>query len=294
MLEHLPELVIKSAYPTLGEDPVFGRSLTRAQLEELGARIKAHPDQYVAQKQVMSCTTPALIDDQVQPRRFVVRSYPGRVRRFLRGDGRRPDAHHSVERFAGRLAAARRRQQGHVDSLRRPREPDDAARHLAAARPLQPRRRRSAQPHCRRSLLARPLRGARRGAARASRAPLSSRAIEEDGGEETHATQILWPPRSTPRSVRSPAPSSRAAFIKGVMGDDESVGISGLLAQVHNLARIHRERLSPDSWRILENVHERVVALQARLGRIRGGAGSIFSTIWSSRWPRSSASPPIP
>ena len=75
MLEHLAELVIKSAYPTLGEDPIFGPSLTRAQLDELGQRIKAHPDQYVAQKQVMSCTTPALIDDQVQPRRFVIRSF---------------------------------------------------------------------------------------------------------------------------------------------------------------------------------------------------------------------------
>ena len=75
VLEHLPELVVKSAYPTLGEDPIFGPSLTRAQLDELGERIKGHPDQYVAQAQVMCCTTPALIDDQVQPRRYVVRSF---------------------------------------------------------------------------------------------------------------------------------------------------------------------------------------------------------------------------
>ena len=29
VLDHLPEMVIKSAYPTRGEDPIFGPSLTR-------------------------------------------------------------------------------------------------------------------------------------------------------------------------------------------------------------------------------------------------------------------------
>ena len=67
--------MIKSAYPTLGEDPVFGQSLTRVELEELSRKIQCCPGKFVAQKQVMSCTTPSLIDDQVQPRLFVVRSY---------------------------------------------------------------------------------------------------------------------------------------------------------------------------------------------------------------------------
>ena len=68
-------MVIKSAYPTQGEDPVFGQNLTREELAALERKIKAHPARYVAQKQVMSCTTPALIGEDVQPRRFVVRSY---------------------------------------------------------------------------------------------------------------------------------------------------------------------------------------------------------------------------
>src|SRR6202163_4652517 len=75
VLEHLHEMVIKSAYPTVGEDPVFGPSLTRDQLAELSRKIKFRPGKYVAQKQVMSCTTPALIDDEVQTRRLVGRSY---------------------------------------------------------------------------------------------------------------------------------------------------------------------------------------------------------------------------
>jgi uncharacterized alpha-E superfamily protein len=91
--------------------------------------------------------------------------------------------------------------------------------------------------------------------ARLARAAFT-RAIEEDGGEETHATQILTAALHVAGSPTGPA--SRAAFIQGVIGDEESGGVRGFLAQVHNLARIHRERLSPDSWRILENIHQRV------------------------------------
>ncbi len=75
VLEHLHEMVIKSAYPTQGADPVFGQELGREKLAELAASIKSRPERYVAQNPVMSCTTPALIDNQLQPRRFVVRSY---------------------------------------------------------------------------------------------------------------------------------------------------------------------------------------------------------------------------
>jgi len=75
VIQHLQELVIKSAYPTQGEDPVFGQTLTQEELFALERKIRSRPARYVAQKQVMSCTTPALVGEQVAPRRFVVRSY---------------------------------------------------------------------------------------------------------------------------------------------------------------------------------------------------------------------------
>ena len=75
VLENLDKMVIKSAFPTRGEDPAFGRDLTRAQLADLADRIKARPERYVAQSQTMSCTAPALTDHGVEPRRFVVRSF---------------------------------------------------------------------------------------------------------------------------------------------------------------------------------------------------------------------------
>ena len=75
VLEHLSELVIKSAFPTRGADPVFGYDLSQAHLSELAGAIRSHPEQYVAQSPAMSCTTPAFSDGELQPRRFVLRSY---------------------------------------------------------------------------------------------------------------------------------------------------------------------------------------------------------------------------
>lgn len=98
--------------------------------------------------------------------------------------------------------------------------------------------------------------------ARLARAAFT-RAIEQDGRDDAHATQVL---AAALHVTGFPAAStSRAAFVHGVMGDEDGAGIGGLLAQVHNLARIHRERLSPDSWRILENI-------QRRVGRYKPGS----------------------
>lgn len=256
VLENLPELVIKSAYPTLGEDPIFGRSLARAQVEELGTRIKAHPDQYVAQKQVMSCTMPALIDDQVQPRRFVVRSFLaacGDSYAVMDGGLTR------INPSSDSLVVSLQRGGGTKDTWILSDGPVSQMTLLVTSRQRVLFNRGGGDLPSRIAddlfWLGRYVERAE-GRARLARAAFI-RAMEEDGGEGTNATQILCAALHVANGSLS-ASSSRAAFVKGVMGDDETVGISSLLAQVHNLARIHRERLSPDSWRILENVHERV------------------------------------
>ncbi len=47
VLEHLQDLVIKSAYPTQGADPVFGQELGREKLAELAAAIKSRPERAI-------------------------------------------------------------------------------------------------------------------------------------------------------------------------------------------------------------------------------------------------------
>lgn len=262
VLEHLPELVVKSAYPTLGEDPIFGPSLTRAQLDELGERIKGHPDQYVAQAQVMCCSTPALIDDQVQPRRYVVRSFLaacGDSYAVMDGGLTR------INPSSDSLVVSLQRGGGTKDTWILSDGPVSQMTLLVNSRQRVLFNRGGGDLPSR---IADDLfwlgRYVERAEARARLARAAfTRAIEQDGRDDAHATQVL---AAALHVTGFPAAStSRAAFVHGVMGDEDGAGIGGLLAQVHNLARIHRERLSPDSWRILENI-------QRRVGRYKPGS----------------------
>ncbi|MFZ0978758.1 MAG: circularly permuted type 2 ATP-grasp protein [Candidatus Acidiferrales bacterium] len=262
VLEHLSELVVKSAYPTLGEDPIFGPSLTRAQLDELGERIKGHPDQYVAQAQVMCCTTPALIDDQVQPRRYVVRSFLaacGDSYAVMDGGLTR------INPSSDSLVVSLQRGGGTKDTWILSDGPVSQMTLLVNSRQRVLFNRGGGDLPSR---IADDLfwlgRYVERAEARARLARAAfTRAIEQDGRDDAHATQVL---AAALHVTGFPAAStSRAAFVHGVMGDEDGAGIGGLLAQVHNLARIHRERLSPDSWRILENI-------QRRVGRYKPGS----------------------
>ena len=263
VLENLAELVIKSAFPTLGEDPIFAPSLTRSQLEELATRIKAQPDQYVAQKQVMSCTMPALIEDRVQPRRFVLRSFLaacGDSYAVMDGGLTR------INPSSDSLVVSLQRGGGTKDTWILSDGPVSQMTLLVTSRQRVLFNRGGGDLPSR---IADDLfwlgRYVERAEARARLARAAFvRALEEDGGEGTSATQMLHAAlHAAENSPRAPSSTSRAEFIRAVMGDDESGGISSLLAQVHNLARIHRERLSPDSWRIIENMHQRVTRYKA-------------------------------
>ena len=75
VLDHIEEMVIKSAYPTPGEDPIFGHALTRAQMAGWRKKLKLIPTNTWGRVKSAACTTPALIDQKLRPRRFVVRSY---------------------------------------------------------------------------------------------------------------------------------------------------------------------------------------------------------------------------
>ena len=75
VLDNLPKLVIKSAYPSRGSDPTFAGELSKEALAELAETIRARPGRFVAQEQVMSATMPALVDNRIEPRRFVTRAY---------------------------------------------------------------------------------------------------------------------------------------------------------------------------------------------------------------------------
>ncbi|MDA1091968.1 MAG: circularly permuted type 2 ATP-grasp protein [Acidobacteria bacterium] len=82
VLGHLDDLVIKPAYPTGRRERTFGRRLPESQRDRLAARIARQPHRYVAQEQVALSTTPVRTAGGLAPRFFVMRVYA-----IARGDG---------------------------------------------------------------------------------------------------------------------------------------------------------------------------------------------------------------
>jgi uncharacterized circularly permuted ATP-grasp superfamily protein/uncharacterized alpha-E superfamily protein len=75
VLSHLRDMVIKPALASIRMEPIFGDELTREQREELAAKIRARPQDYVGEHRLTLSTTPVLVGNQLQPRHLVLRTY---------------------------------------------------------------------------------------------------------------------------------------------------------------------------------------------------------------------------
>ena len=254
--QHLPEMVIKAAYPTQGEDPVFGQNLTREQLTALEQKIRTRPACYVAQKQVMSSTAPALIGEQVQPRRFVVRSY-------LSAYGE------SYTVMNGALSRITQSNDSLVVSLQKGGRSKDTW--ILSDGPVTPI-----------TLLpttTQPIAISRGGndlpsrqaedlywlgrysertdaQARLGRGAIS-RMIDQAGFDSAHAVQVLASAcRSKP--LRSTGAELEREFIEAMLGKAKDEGLRGSVANLHRLARVLRDTISTDAWRILQESYRAV------------------------------------
>ncbi len=75
MLANLDKMVVKPAYPHRDFDSVFAVKLPLAQREQLKAKIRARPHFYIAQEQVALSTAPVMVENKIQPRHAVLRTY---------------------------------------------------------------------------------------------------------------------------------------------------------------------------------------------------------------------------
>jgi len=75
VLEHLDRMVIKRTFPPVSGQPIFGRLLSTLQRSALVAEIRANPDQFVGQDEMPLSTAPVWLGQKLDARPLVLRMY---------------------------------------------------------------------------------------------------------------------------------------------------------------------------------------------------------------------------
>ncbi|WP_162180040.1 circularly permuted type 2 ATP-grasp protein [Bryobacter aggregatus] len=75
VLEHLHELIIKPTFPGFGRNPIFGDRLSAAERAELARKIELRPENYIAQELVSLSTAPVWTEDGLSSRHIMMRAY---------------------------------------------------------------------------------------------------------------------------------------------------------------------------------------------------------------------------
>jgi len=75
VLANLDNLVIKTVQPLSGEMAIRGKTLNNMELESLRQRILARPEMYVGQEEVARSQTPVFVGDRLEPRQLVLRTF---------------------------------------------------------------------------------------------------------------------------------------------------------------------------------------------------------------------------
>jgi uncharacterized circularly permuted ATP-grasp superfamily protein/uncharacterized alpha-E superfamily protein len=252
VLENLSRLVIKPAYPSTKLDLVFGEELSRAELEELAARVSACPADFIAQEHISSYSTPVLQNEQITSRRYVLRAY-------LTAD----NGSYSV--MPGGLTRVTGSDSGRVVSLQQgggtkdtwvlaDRPVTEVSLLTPASQPLEISRDDTALP----SRVADDLFWLGRYVQRAESTVRTARCIFgrilEQSNEETSRTiavlaRLLLGTDSPPVGPRIEQILAHELF------DPNGPGrLRITISDVHGLARVLRDRVSADAWRILQNI----------------------------------------
>jgi uncharacterized circularly permuted ATP-grasp superfamily protein len=75
VLAHLDELVVKEVHGAGGYGMLIGPAASSAQLEDFRARIRAHPERYIAQPTLALSTSPTLVAAGLAPRHIDLRPF---------------------------------------------------------------------------------------------------------------------------------------------------------------------------------------------------------------------------
>jgi len=75
VLEHLPELVVKEVQGSGGYGMLVGPKATRAQIESFAAKLRADPDNFIAQPTLALSTSPTFVGEGIAPRHVDLRPF---------------------------------------------------------------------------------------------------------------------------------------------------------------------------------------------------------------------------
>lgn len=75
VLAHLPELVVKEVHGAGGYGMLVGPAASRAEIEGFRQRLKANPDNYIAQPTLSLSTCPIFVDEGIAPRHIDLRPF---------------------------------------------------------------------------------------------------------------------------------------------------------------------------------------------------------------------------
>ena len=120
VIAKLDRLVIKSAFPQLRVEPMFGEDLDERGRKRVLGMLRSRPNDYVAQEIVQLAQAPVLdrAHPRLQARAIGLRVFACASPERLRRHARRPDARGERRRRARDLDAARRLEQGHLGAGR--------------------------------------------------------------------------------------------------------------------------------------------------------------------------------
>jgi len=270
--EHLDAHVVKRAFPIVGRPPVFGRSLTVAERAALRSEILADPEAFVAQRELTLSTAPVWTGQQLEPRPLVLRVYVAAA-----GDAYvvMPGGLTRVAVAADVPIVSMQRGGGSKDTWVVADGPVSAVSLLAPARIVVQQERRAADLPSR---VADNLFWLGRHAERAEHTVRLLRAIvgyltREDTTEETPQLVALLhvlvdlellPKRLAARMPLRELEQQLLTFL--FKQDPHAVGMRRTLNEVRRIATAVRDRLSLDTWRILNQLQQ---DFRLRHGRIQ-------------------------
>jgi uncharacterized circularly permuted ATP-grasp superfamily protein/uncharacterized alpha-E superfamily protein len=264
VLEHLAELVVRPTFPNVASKTEIGPLLSKKQLQQLSERIRHRPSDFVGQEFVKRSTAPVWLGDRLESWSVGLRTYlvsTNRQYHCLPGGLARVspqpfDLDLSISRGAGAkdawvlasgpvLPVSLLKPPGYIQQLKRSGSelPSRVADNLFWL-----------GRHAERA----------EGAARLLRT-FVVRLLSETGGLNAPEVQVLL--RTLAETgmieagycvpdVRGPLPAIEVSLPQTLLDADDPNSLRAMLSRINHTASLVRERLSLDSWRLINHIHQ--------------------------------------